>query len=151
MPLLYKKRCWVWCLYIVRVNRFSTLLDDCTDKFVAISSVQVGAWVCVAKRFLGYACLWWPEGAKLRTETVYSLLSWKRTCACWGFQSSSSTSSTGGPCFDYLALSTGTGLVSQVGSEIPDVEFRLYSKSRSCDVAAHNEEHPTAPLPTAIR
>lgn len=32
-------------------------------------------------------------------------------------------------------MSTGPGVVSQVGSGISDVDFRLYEKNRSCDVA----------------
>lgn len=69
---------------------------------------------------------------------VSSLPSWRQTWAFRKLQSSISGTSTRGSYFDDVGLwhtSTGPGVLSKVGSGIPDVDFQLHEKSRSRGVA----------------
>lgn len=118
----------------------SVQLSNCKlDKFVRFS-VQVDVWTYVPEVFPKHSGLWWPEGRKSRTKTTFSLLSWKWTWLYWGYKQAASLHPRDG--HTSIIWHCNEDLVSQVCSEIPDVDFRLCGLSRSWDVtfAMHSND-----------
>lgn len=109
------------------------LLDDCVDKFVVRSSVQVDVRLSLGKAFSGYT-------RELSYEVSQYLVFHPKDERghISDLQSSSSTSFMRGLYFDDLELRRkriGLGVVSQAGNELSGLDFRLYEKSRSCGAA----------------